>query len=130
MNFKIKNIFYFLLISEMFSCSNAMNYKDAYLQIIEDKVYIKLKGRRTPHPSGFGSLLSGETYEDSVLIPIPEFKNEIIDGKEIPVSQGRCRFSGNIIINANHLSVNLILNNTDDKKSQPYCWNGEYNLIK
>ena len=75
------------------------------------------------------SIILNKTYEDSILIPIPTLADGTIEGKDIPVEKGYYNYQGEIIINKKQLKVNLLINNTDDKKIEPLDWNGEYNLI-
>jgi hypothetical protein len=122
----IKKIF-LLLITFQFSClsknkSEAENYRDAYLVTINDTFYLKLKGKRVPlHNSG--------TYEDSELIPIPKLSGRI-EGKGISVKKGYYDYQGYILIDSSVLKINLLVNDTDDKKLRRLSWNGDYRLIK
>jgi hypothetical protein len=114
----------FLFIIFLVGCANAQNYKQAYVIKKGDKVFIELKGKRkylAHNPSDIG-----KTYEDSILIEIQEYKDGVIDGRTIPVKPGYYKYEGNILINKNRLQVNLLINNTDDKKLNPSDWNGEY----
>ena len=115
----------FLFIIFLVGCANAQNYKQAYVIKKGDKVFIELKGKREYLVHNPGDIAS-QTYEDSILIEIQEFKDGMIDGKTIPVKPGYYKYEGNILINKNRLKVNLLINNTDDKKLNPSGWNGEY----
>lgn len=116
-----------ILLALQFSCGSgskteAENFKDAYLIIINDTTFIKLKGKRVPlHNPG--------TYEDSILIPIPKSEGRI-EGKDVSVKEGYYKYQGYILISNNKLTVDLLLDNYDDKKLDPLSWNGEYNLIR
>ena len=88
-----------------------------------DSVFIKLKGKRVPlHNPG--------TYEDSTLIQIPKLQDGRIEGKDILVKKGHFNFKGFILINKSNLTVNLLVDDTADKKLRSLSWNGEYNLIR
>lgn len=102
--------------------TEAKNNKDAYLVTINDTTFLKLKGKRVLlHNLG--------TYEDSTLIPIPKSEGRI-EGKDVSVKKGYYKYQGYILINNNKLTLNLLLDNYDDKKLDPLSWNGEYNLIR
>ena len=73
-----------------------------------------------------GSL--GKTDQDSILIQVPSFKNGVINGENIPVEKGQYKYSGTLTINGNDLKVDLLINDTDDKKLRPLTWNGTYKL--
>ena len=130
----MKNLFirlFFLFISTLhFSCSNAQNDKDAYVIERDGHTYIKLSGKRKLMAHDPISALKGETYRDSILIEVPSVKDGTIEGKVIPVEEGHYHYLGNLTIKGNQLKVNLLIDDTDDKKRRPLSWNGEYNLIK
>jgi hypothetical protein len=113
-----------------FSCSNAQNDKDAYIVEQDGRTYIKLSGKRKLMAHDPISVAKGETYKDSILIEVPALMDGAIEGKDIPVSKGNYRYLGNMTIEGNRLKVNLLIDDTDDKKQRPLTWNGEYNLIK
>lgn len=103
--------------------TEADNYRDAYLVIINDTAFLKLKGKRVLlHDPG--------TYEDSTLIPILKSGDGRIEGKDVPVEEGQFGFKGHILINKNNLTINLLVDDTTEKKLRPLSWNGEYNLIR
>ena len=107
------------------SCIQSSNEKEATIETDSNKTYIKLKGKRIGHPTSPSAI---KTFNDSVLIPIPEFKDGIILGKEIPVPQGNFEFRGNIIINKDYVNINLLIDDTSDKVLRPYSWNGKYEI--
>lgn len=120
--FQIAFVFFLFLQLSCGSRSDAKNYKDAYILSIKDSLFIKLKGERVPlHNPG--------TYEDSILIPIPKSEGRI-EGKDVPVREGYYKYQGYILINGNKLTVDLLLDNYDDKRLDHLSWNGEYNLIR
>lgn len=105
------------------SKTEAENYKNAYLVTVNDTTFLKLKGKRVLlHDPG--------TYEDSTLIPIPKSEDGRIEGKDVPVEKGHFNFKGYILISRNILTVNLLVDDTADKKLRPLSWNGEYTLIR
>lgn len=77
-----------------------------------------------------GSVLSNETYEDSVVLQVPSLRDGIIRGEEIPVQPGRYKYLGQIVIDGKKVQVKLSYENTDDKKLEPTSWNGEYILVR
>ena len=77
-----------------------------------------------------GSVLSNETYEDSVILQVPSLQDGTIKGEEIPVRKGRYKYLGQIVIDGKKVQVDLSYDNTDDKKIEPISWNGEYVLVR
>lgn len=104
------------------------NHSDAYIERVGEKSFIKLKGRRYLMAHDPISALKGETYEDSILIPIGRIKNGLIRGEDIPVEEGYYKYRGTITVDNENLIINLLADNTDDKTLEPSSWNGEYRL--
>lgn len=77
-----------------------------------------------------GPVLSGKTYEDSIVLQIPSLQNGTIKGEEIPVRKARYKYLGQIIIDGKKVQVDLSYDNTDDKKVEPTSWNGAYILVR
>lgn len=119
-------VFGILLVIEL-SCGSgsnteAKNYKNAYLMTVNDSTFLKLKGKRVLlHDPG--------TYEDSIMFFLPKLSGRI-NGEDIPAPKGYYKYLGFIIIDSNKVKVNLLLNNTDDKRIDTSTWNGVYNLTK
>jgi hypothetical protein len=109
------------------SCSNSGNYKEAYGINVSEHKFIKLLAERQPIVHSPGDLLA-KTYKDSILIPAPSFESGIIHGKDVPVPKGYYNYLGTITINGNDLKVDLLFDNTDDKKPEQFGWNGNYKL--
>ena len=118
----------FLVIALFAGCTNSNNYNTAYEILDNGQVYIKLKGKRQSMVHDPGSI--GNTYEDSILIPVPSSANGIIYGKDIPVKKGFYKYLGNISIQGDQLKVDLLVDNTDNKKKDGSIWNGKYILRK
>lgn len=126
-----KSILLVLLISLTISCNNPTNYKNAYLETLNDKTVLKIKGKRRYMVHDFISIFRNDMYEDSCLIQIPKLCNNCtISGKDIPTKEGFYKFSGQIKIEGNIANVELQVDNTDDKAVYPYDWNGKYSLEK
>lgn len=109
--------------------TDAKNYKNAYLIVQNDTVFIKTKGKSVLMNHEFWSCNS-KTYEDSALFQIPKSIDGRIEGNELPSEPGDYKCSGFIDINKNKLVVNLFFENTDDNRIEPSRWNGKYNLIR
>lgn len=77
-----------------------------------------------------GSVLSNETYEDSVVLQVPSLQDGTINGKEIPVRKGYYKYLGQIVIDGKKIQVDLSYDNSDDKKIEPTSWNGKYILVR
>ena len=128
--FKSFSCFVAILPLLFVSCSGSKNYQEAYGYKQGDKSFIKIKGKRKLMAHDPGSVLSDETYEDSVILQVPSLQDGTIKGEEIPVQQGRYKYLGQIIIDGKNIQVNLSYDNTDDKKIEPTSWNGEYTLVQ
>lgn len=111
----------------IFSCGprlnlEAENYKNARLVTLNDSIFLKLNGRRVYlHDTGI--------YEDSILIFMPQL-NGRINGSDLPAQKGYYKYLGFILMDSNKVKVNLLLDNTDDKRIDTSAWNGEYYLIR
>jgi hypothetical protein len=112
------------------SCSGSKNYQEAYCYQQDSKSFIKIKGKRKLMGHDPASVISNKTYEDSLVLQVPSLKDGIIKGEEIPVQPGRYKYLGQIVIDGNKVQVQLSYDNTDDKKSEPISWNGEYTLMR
>jgi hypothetical protein len=131
-SFEMKNIiirpFFLFVLIFLFSCSNAQNDRDAFVIKKDGHTYIMLSGKRKLMAHDPISALKGATYKDSILIEVPAVKDGIIEGKDIPVKKGYYHYLGSLTIKGTQLNVNLLIDDTDDKKHRPLSWNGEYNL--
>ena len=128
-NINIKILLLFISILH-FSSSNAQNDKDAYVIEVDGKTFIKLTGRRKLMTHDPISLMKGGKYKDSILLEVPAVKEGTIEGKSIPVKKGHYHYLGRLTIKGYELEVNLLVNNTDDKKQEPLIWNGKYKLYR
>lgn len=114
----------------LIGCNFPTNYKDAYLEKVNDTVLLKVKGKRVLMVHDFISIFTNNLYEDSCLIPIIKYCNNcIINGKDIPTEEGHYKFLGQIKIENNMADIQLQYDNTDDKFLEPFGWNGRYVLI-
>ncbi len=126
--FNLKSFSPILVFVFCVSCSKSENYENATLESNNNKHFIKLKGKRERITHDFWSLLFPKTCEDSILLPVPFFKDGIIYGKDIPVQKGYYDYQGEIIIDKNNIKVNLVFDDTSIKKKRPLSWNGNYRL--
>ena len=126
----MKYLIYLVCVLSILSCSGNKNYPKAYGFEQNGKALIILKGKREYMAHDVGSLLSGKTYEDSIVLSVPSLNDGIIKGHTIPVKEGYYKYVGEISIQGNRLTVNLSYDNTDDKKIQPLSWNGNYELFR
>jgi hypothetical protein len=113
-----------------FSCSGSENYQEAYGYQEDGESFIKIKGKRKWMGHDPGSVLSNDTYEDSVILQVPSLQDGTIKGEVIPVRKGRYKYLGEIAIEGKKVQINLSYDNTDDKKIEPTSWNGVYNLVR
>jgi len=123
-----------ICLSVILSCyyifSNpAHNFKTAYIEKSTDKYIITIMGKRNLMVHDPISLFKKGTYIDSTQFEIPR-ADGIIDGLEIPNRPGSYKIlKGNAITITNRtMTVNLLYDNYDDKKTDPSTWNGTYEL--
>jgi len=128
--FKIIAYLVYFLPLILCSCSGGENYEKAYGFEKDGKSFIKLKGKRQLAAHDPVSVVSNETYEDSLVIQVPSLQNGIISGKEIPPKTGHYKYLGNVTIQEDRVEVNLSYDNTDDKTIDPVSWNGKYTLVR
>ena len=112
------------------SCSGSENFQEAYGYQQDGKSFIKIKGKRKLMGHDLGSVLTNETYEDSVILQVPSLQDGTIKGEEIPVRKGYYKYLGQIVIDGKEVQVDLSYDNTDDKKIEPTSWNGKYVLVR
>ena len=90
--FKIFTCLVTFLSLLLVSCSGGENYEKAYGFEKDGKSFIKLKGQRQLAAHDPGSLLSNETYEDSLMMEVPSLQNGDINGRDIPVKHGYYKY--------------------------------------
>lgn len=106
------------------------NFSEANLKLSGDEKVLVLKGKRTLMSHDIISAFSRKTYVDSIYFKIPFKENGILKGDKIEVEKGNYNYKGNIKIDNGNVTVDLYINNVDDKKIEPSEWNGKYNLKK
>src|SRR5215208_3737459 len=89
------------------SCTGGENYEKAYGFEKDGKSFIELKGKRKLAAHDPGSLVSNETYEDSLVIQVPSLQNGDISGRDIPVKRGHYKYLGNVTIQDDRVQVKL-----------------------
>lgn len=120
----------YLLLFLIISCSGPHNNTEATVLLRNNQTYIILKGKRHGMVHDPVAILKNKLYDDSLVIQIPQLKNGIVEGKDIPVEEGYYKYSGYISIEKPKLTVNLQIINTDDNKIQPETYNGEYTIVQ
>lgn len=108
--------------------SPAYNHQTAELRSEVDTYRLILTGKRVPLKHDLISILSRTTYSDTVELILPRNKG-LIKGNEIPYKSGY-QMDGTIYFSANGVIVNLVYLNTDDHVSDPFSYNGTYQLKK
>jgi hypothetical protein len=125
----LRNLYKTILLLLCFyfvSCSKTKNHKNAFGYEENGQTFIKLKDKLSYMAHDPISVFLNKKYWDSIIITIPSLRNGKIDGADIPAPKGYYKYSGDISINGDELHVNLLINNTDDKKIIPFEWNGKY----
>ena len=115
-----------ILCFYLVNCSTNKNHKNAFGYEENGQTFIKLKDKLSYMAHDPISVFLNKKYWDSIIIAVPSLRDGKIDGADIPVPRGCYKYSGDITINGNELQVNLLINNTDDKKIAPFEWNGKY----
>jgi hypothetical protein len=115
-----------LLCFYFVNCSTSKNHKNAFGFEENGQTFIKLKDKRSYMVHDPISAFLNKKYWDSIIIALPSLRDGKIDGADIPVPKGYYKYLGDITINGDELQVNLLINNTDDKKIEPSEWNGKY----
>jgi len=108
--------------------SPATNFKTAYIEKEQQGYKVTVKGKRLYMVHDPVSLFLRKTYEDSAQFIVPR-SDGVIKGQELPKEKGYYKSIGNIIIKANHLKIDLYVDNYDDKTLDPDVWNGDYNIV-
>ena len=125
----LRNLYKTILLLLCFyfvSCSKTKNHKNAFGYEENGQTFIKLKDKLSYMAHDPISVFLNKKYWDSIILTIPSLRNGKIDGADIPAPKGYYKYSGDITINGDELHVNLLINNTDDKKIIPFEWNGKY----
>jgi hypothetical protein len=108
--------------------SPTTNYKTAFIEKEQQHYKVTVKGKRLYMVHDPISLFLRKTYEDSAQYIIPRSEG-VIKGQELPTKEGYYKLVGDIIINDNHLKIDLSADNYDDKTLDPDTWNGDYKLV-
>ncbi len=123
-----------ICLSVIFSCSYlfynpSKNFSTAYIEKNGGKYILTLYGKRNLMAHDPISLLSKETFIDSIKFEIPRSEG-IIDGLVIPNKLGSFEIveGDAITIKDKTLKINLFYHNYNAKKNEPSNWNGSYEL--
>ncbi|GAB2794129.1 hypothetical protein GCM10027175_36140 [Hymenobacter latericoloratus] len=76
------------------------------------------------------SALFNKTFEDSILLPLPQTDRGTLPGHLILHKRGDYGYKGEITLDGGILKVHLFYNDTDYGSNSPVSWNGEYQLIR
>lgn len=119
-----------LAISIFLLNSPSENFNDANFKFYGGKKNLVLKGRRPLMSHDLISIINRKTYVDSIYFQIPFNGSGTLNGEKIEVEKGNYKYKGKIKIDKENVTVDLYLNNFDDKKLMPSEWNGKYELNK
>jgi hypothetical protein len=75
------------------------------------------------------SLLVERTYQDNLTLNLPRIDG-VIEGREIPVSADKLRYTGRVVIRKTQMSVDLYYDDSDQRSRRPLPWNDEYTLVR
>ena len=119
-----------LCIATLFlACARVGNDERAYFARHGQSYLVEMKGRRRLMAHDPVSAIRGRTYEDTLTIELPRLEGTI-DGSEIPVTPGKLRYLGQVVIARPKMNVDLYYDDPGDAGRRPLPWNGEYTLVE
>jgi len=105
------------------------NEDRAYFGRNGDVYRVEMKGWRFPLVHDPLSLLLGRTYQDTLTLDLPRIGG-VIQGSEIPVSAGKLRYGGRVVIDSGRMTVDLYYDDPGERSRHPLPWNDEYALVR
>ena len=88
------------------ACSRVSNNERAYFAKEGGSYFVEMKGTRRKMAHDPISLIRGRTYEETLIMQLPRIEG-LIDGTEIPVPQGKLRYTGQVSITEDKMKVSL-----------------------
>jgi hypothetical protein len=88
---------------------------------------VEMKGWRFPLVHDPISLLLERTHEETLTLELPRIDG-VIEGTEIPVTTGKLRYVGRVLITERKMKVDLYYDD-DERPRRPLAWNDEYTLV-
>ena len=111
------------------ACSRVGNYEHAYFAKQGASYLVELKGTRRLMAHDPISGLRGRTFEETLTLQLPRIEG-VIEGSEIPVMEGKLRYTGQLVITKDQMKLDLYYDDPDDSVRRPLPWNGEYKLVQ
>ena len=111
------------------ACSRVGNDERAYFAKQGASYLVELKGTRRLMAHDPISLIRGGTYEETLALQLPRIEG-VIEGSEIPVTAGKLRYTGEIVITKDKMKLDLYYDDPGDSVRRPLPWNGEYTLVQ
>lgn len=110
-------------------CSSVGNNERAYFAKQDRSYLVELKGTRRLMAHDPISGLRGRTYEETLTLQLPRIEGAI-EGSEIPVTAGKLRYTGQLVITKNKMKLDLYYDDPGASVRRPLPWNGEYTLVQ
>ena len=117
------------LLVLVLACSRAGNYEHAYFAKQGASYLVELKGTRRLMAHDPISGLRGRTYEETLTLHLPRIEGTI-EGSEIPVTAGKLRYTGQLVITKDKMKLDLYYDDPGASVRRPLPWNGEYTLVQ
>jgi hypothetical protein len=111
------------------ACSRVGNYERAYFERQGASYLVELKGTRRLMAHDPISGLRGRTYEETLTLQLPRVEG-IIEGSDIPVTAGKLRYTGQVVITNDKMKLDLYYDDPGASTRRPLPWNGEYTLVQ
>jgi len=111
------------------ACSRVGNYEHAYFAKQGAGYLVELKGTRRLMAHDPISGILGRTYEETLTLQLPRIEG-LIKGSEIPVTAGKLRYTGQLVITKDKMKLDLHYDDPGDSVPRPLPWNGEYTLVR
>lgn len=111
------------------ACSRVGNEERAYFAKQGASYLVELKGTRRLMAHDPISWIRGRTYEETLTLQLPRIEGAI-KGSEIPVTEGKLRYTGEVVITKHKMKLDLYYEDPGASARMPLPWNGEYTLVQ
>jgi len=105
------------------------NIETAKYKKVGNRFLVEVTGTRWGVVHDPIALMAQKTYPASQQFDLPRIEG-LIEGREIHQKPGHYSYLGSISIHGATMSVDLTVDNYDDKRVDPCSWNGTYVLVE